>query len=123
MVTSQCLPRIEGFPPIGDWVHKTKISTWYYHESTEIIMSSKFPTGFTVNQCANYKMVGVGLRFHGPRIVVVVEVITLIASPKSTSTFGISIPLIFTVKIGFPGSPYVIGVGFQNIMFDNFLIT
>lgn len=47
----------------------------------------------------------------------------LMAAPKSTSTFGISIPLICTIRIEFPGSPYLTGMIFPNMISDSLLIT
>ena len=51
-------------------------------------MSSNNPNGFTVDQCANSKIVGVGLGLGSCRAERVPVVITLIAAPKSTRVFG-----------------------------------
>jgi len=68
-------------------------------------------------------MVGVDLRFHRPKVITVLEVITLIVATKCTSTFGISAPLICTINIGFLGSPYLKGIDFQRIISDKLPMT
>jgi len=89
----------------------------------EIVTSSIFPTCLIIGQSASSRTIGVGLRLSRPRVSIVVDVITLITTPRSTKTFEISTPLIWTVTIGFHGSPYLTGIIFPNIMSHKFPMT
>ena len=107
VVANQGLPRINGCPPSYDLGCKTNKLAGYSQESTEMMRSSKIPSGLMVDLLANSKMVGVGLRLVSPSFLIVSIVMTLIATPKSTSMLGICVCPICTVTVGFPGSSYL----------------
>lgn len=73
---------MKGCPLVGDWICRTKRSTRYFHDSTIIVIHSSFPIGPIVDQSYNSKMVGAGLRFCRPKVIMIVEVITLIDPPN-----------------------------------------
>ena len=69
---------------------------------------------------ASSKTVGVGLRLVSPSFLTVSIVMTLIATPKSTSMLGICVCPIYIVTVGFLGSSYLANRVFPVINADNF---
>ena len=122
-VANQGLPRINGCPPSCNLGCKTKKSARYSHESTEMTRSSRIPSGLMVDLSTSSKTVGVGLRLVSSSFLIVLIVMTLIATPKSTSLLGICVCPICIVTVGFPGSSYLANKVFHVINADNFPMT
>ena len=120
VVANQDLPKISRCPPSCELGCKTKKLVGYSHESTKMTRSSKIPLGLIVDLSPSYKMVGVGKRLVIPSFHIVSMDITLIATPRSTSTFSICVFLICTVTVGFLGSSYLARRVFPIINLDSF---
>ena len=123
VVASQGIHRISECPPSCDLGYKTKKLVGYSHNSTKPTRSSKIPSGLIVDMSANSRMVGVGLRFVNPHFCIVYIVITLMATPRYNSTFGIYVFPIFTMTLGFPRSSYLARRFFPIINLDSFPMT
>jgi hypothetical protein len=70
------------------------------------MISSSIPSGTTLDLSANSRTVVVGQRFCRFKYLIVSNVITLIAAPKSINVLEIEKLLIVIVTIGIPGSTY-----------------
>ena len=101
------LPKIIGCPLEGSFDSMAIKSTWYSHEATDTIMSSRTPTIFTVVRSASSRMEGVGQRncpnYKTSKNAVA---IILIVDPKSINVFSMVVTFIITVTTGAPGFVY-----------------
>ena len=108
-VANHGLPKILGCPLEGSFDSMTikLMSTGYSHESTDTIMSSRTPTGFTVVWSTSSKMEGVGRKncpnYKASKTVVV---IILMAAPKSINVLSMEVLFMITVTMGAPGFVY-----------------
>ena len=106
-VANHGIPKIIGYPLEGYFDSMTINSTGYSHESTNTIMSSRTPAGFTVVWSSSSKMEAVGCRncpnYKASKTMVV---IISIVDPKSINVFYIEVLFIITVTTGAPGSVY-----------------
>ena len=105
-VASQGLPKMSGFPPKLLFGVKIMKSTGYSQESKETEISSNTPSGLIIDLSASCSKVGVKIRLGSLSCSIVCLLIMLIVAPKSIKVFGISIPFICVLTIGFPGSTY-----------------
>ena len=106
-VANQGLPKTMGCPPDVDLGCRIKKSTGYSQDSMDIVSSSNTPSGFILDLSANSNIVGVGRMLRMLSSLIVCKVITFMAVPKSMRVFGIYVPFIHTMTIGFPGSSYL----------------
>jgi hypothetical protein len=88
VVASHGLPSINGWPssPLLGLIMRK--SAGYSKESIEIAISYNVPTGLTTNRSTNCNIIGVGSKEVKPRMLQVLMVKILMATPKSTSVFG-----------------------------------
>ena len=78
----------------------------YSHEATNIIMSSRTPSGFTVVRSASSRIEGVDQRnFPNCKTSKNVVVIMLMADPKSINVFSMTI--LFTMTVTTKASGFV----------------
>ena len=106
VVVSHGLPNTTGRPTDVDLGCNTNKSTGYSHESRDTISSSNTPSGLIQDRSTNSSIVSVGQRFSMSNYWIVCKVMELMAAPRSMRVFGIRVPRIEMVIIGFPRSPY-----------------
>ena len=73
----------------------------------DIVSSSNNPSGLIFDLFANSNIVGVGWMLRMLSSLIICKVITFMAAPKSMGVYGMYVPLMHTVTIGFPGSSYL----------------
>ena len=112
-VASHGLLNTIGCPPDVDLGCNTNKSIGYSHESRDTISSSNTPSSLIRDRSANSSIVGLGRRLSMSNCWTVCKVMVLMASPRSMRVFGIRVPRIEIVTIGFSGSPYF-SIGWSN---------
>ena len=107
-MANHCPPNIRRYPLSLALVCRTIKFARHFHESIDTVMSSRIPSGHTVELSASYRITVVCLnnawRFN-PSIVSMF--ITLIAAPKSIIVFGMRVLLIWTSTTRLLGSKYL----------------
>ena len=107
VVANQGLPKTMGCPPDADLGCRIYKSTGYSQDLMDIVSSSNTPSGLIFDLSANSNIVSVGRMLRMLSSLIICKVITFMAAPKLMRVFGMYVPLMHAVTIGFPGSSYL----------------